>query len=289
MYPEQEQWPVESTIGEILKRHGLVHARKLKRRASPSAGPLHTGGEANVVWCADFKGWFRTGDGTKCTPLTIMDAYSRYLLRCQGMKQTGVEQVKPLFEATFYEYGLPEVIRTDNGAPFASTGLIGLSPLSIWWIKLGIKPERIQPGKPQQNGSHERMHRTLKEATLNPAAATFWAQQHAFDRFQEEYNHQRPHEALGQVTPASMYTESFRPYRGRILDFHYPETMEVRKVGKRGQFKLWKHRWFLSEILAGEYIGIEETEDGIWSIYLSHLNVATINRRTMKLSPVKTE
>lgn len=282
-YPEQADWPAQSTIGEVLKRHGLVHARRRKRRAYPSEGPLRKSEEANAVWCADFKGWFRTRDGKKCTPLTLTDAYSRYLLRCQGLEPTGLDHVKPLFEAAFREYGLPEVIRTDNGAPFASTGLLGLSPLSIWWMKLGIVPERIQPGKPQQNGSHERMHRTLKEETLCPPASTLRVQQRVFDRFQEEYNEQRPHEALGQVPPASMYTASPRPYPVRVPEFQYPEGMWVRKVEERGQISIWSHRWFLSEVLAGEFIGIEETEGDQWNVYLSYLKIATIDRRQMTL------
>jgi transposase InsO family protein len=195
-----QRWPAASTIGELLKREGLVVGRKKRRRTAPYTEPLAHADGPNRVWCTDFKGWFRTGDGGRVDPLTITDAYSRYLLRCQGVEKTDTPRTRAIFEAAFREYGMPQAIRTDNGAPFASTAVGGLSRLSVWWMKLGIVPERIEAGHPEQNGRHERMHRTLKQETAQPAAANRRAQQRAFDGFREEYNEQRPHEALGMQT-----------------------------------------------------------------------------------------
>src|SRR6266850_75326 len=181
-------WPATSTIGALLKREGLVVARKKRRKTAPYSEPLAHADGANRVWCADFKGWFRTGDGERIDPLTISDAHSRYLLRCQAVEKADTARVQGIFEAAFRQYGLPQAIRTDNGAPFASTALAGLSRLAVWWIKLGIVPERIEAGHPEQNGRHERMHRTLKQDTAMPPAANRRAQQRAMDRFRQEYN-----------------------------------------------------------------------------------------------------
>ena len=189
--------PAESTIGEILKRNGLTVARKRRRarrggeqKLAPAPGP-------NQVWCADFKGWLRTGDGRRIDPLTITDQYSRYLFRCQAVGAADYLHSKAVMEAAFREYGLPGRMRIDNGAPFGSNGESGLTGLTVWWIKLGIVPEHIQPGKPQQNGRHERMHRTLKQETASPPAANRKLQQERFDRFRQEFHHERPHQALG--------------------------------------------------------------------------------------------
>jgi transposase InsO family protein len=206
-------WPAASTMGELLKREGLVVGRKKRRKTAPYSEPLAHADGPNRVWCADFKGWFRTGDGERIDPLTISDAHSRYLLRCQTVAKTNTERARAIFEAAFREYGLPAAIRTDNGAPFASSALAGLSRLAVWWMKLGIVPERIAAGHPEQNGRHERMHRTLKQETAQPAAANRRAQQRAFDRFRQEYNQQRPHEALEMKTPAAVYTPSAREFR----------------------------------------------------------------------------
>src|SRR5260370_40581920 len=210
-----QRWPAASTIGEMLKREGLVVGRKQGRRTAAYTEPLAHADGPNRVWCADFKGWFRTGNGERIDPLTISDAYSRYLLRCQGVEKTDTQRARAVFEAAFREYVMPRAIRTDNGAPFASSAVGGLSRLAVWWMKLGIVPERIQAGHPEQKGRDERMHTTLRQETAEPAAANRRTQQRVFDRFRGEYNEQRPHEALGMQTPALVYEPSPRAYPAR--------------------------------------------------------------------------
>ena len=230
------RWPVQSTIGAILKRHGLVRSRRRCRKTPPYEQPFAGYDHPNAVWSADLKGWFKTGDGQRCDPpgravvrpLTVTDNYSRYLIRCQAVRPASFEAIQPVFVGAFHEYGLPQAIRTDNGSPFASTTLGGLSRLSIWWIKLGIIPERIRPGKPQQNGRHERMHRTLKEEAISPPQSTWRRQQTAFDRFLQEFNHQRPHESLNQRFPAEVYSPSPRAYPLLLPEMIYPDDMQVR-------------------------------------------------------------
>ena len=253
-------WPATSTIGEVVKRAGLVVPRKKRRRTEPYSEPLAHAVDSNRVWCADFKGWFRSGDGTRIDPLTISDAWSRYLLRSQAVEKTDTERVRAIFEAAFREHGLPEAIRTDNGAPFASSAVGGLSRLAVGWIKLGIVPERIEAGHPEQNGRHERMHRTLKQ-DLNPAEDRR-GQQRELDRFRREYNEVRPHEALGMRTPASVYQPSPRSYPARVPEVEYPDTMLVRTIKSHGHFRWKMHDVFLSEVLWGEPIGLLPVEDG---------------------------
>src|SRR5437588_9345860 len=214
-------WPAASTIGALLKREGLVVGRRKRRKTPAYTEPLAHADGSNRVWCADFKGWFRTGDGERIDPLTITDAHSRYLLRCQAVAKTDTARARGIFEAAFREYGMPQAIRTDNGAPFASSAVAGLSRLAVWWMKLGIVPERIQPAHPEQNGRHERMHLTLQQETMAPMAANRRAQQRRFDPFRREYNQQRPHEALAMRTPDSCYTSSPRPYPARVPDPEY--------------------------------------------------------------------
>src|SRR5271157_3874388 len=221
-------WPAASTIGELLKREGLVVARRKRRRTAPYTEPLAHADGPNRVWCADFKGWFRTADGERIDPLTISDAHSRYLLRCQAVEKTDTARVQAIFEATFREYGLPQAIRTDNGAPFASHAVAGLSRLAVWWIKLGIVPERIEAGHPEQNGRHERMHRTLKQEVAMPPAPDRRAQQRALENFRKEYNQVRPHEALQMQTPARVYEPSQRAYPAQVREPEYPSTMLMR-------------------------------------------------------------
>ena len=263
----RRSWPAISTIGEILSRHGLTVPRKHRRRTPPYTQPFAACNGPNAVWCGDFKGWFKTGDGSRCDPLTISDAHSRKLLRCQVVKDTGFETTRGLFEATFRQYGLPLAIRTDNGTPFAGRGIGGLSRLSVWWIKLGIVPERIEPGKPQQNGRHERMHGTLKRETARPPARTLRAQQRAFDQFGEEFNHVRPHEALGMATPASVYVYSPRPYPERVSDVTYPDGVEVRRVKPNGVFNWKNRRVFVGEAFGRERVGLEPLDDRYWIVY----------------------
>jgi putative transposase len=209
-------FPAVSTAGEILKRHALVVPRRARRRSPPYPQPLAPGTGPNAVWSTDFKGQFKTADGRWCYPLTLSDNFSRYLLCCRALHRPTGTRVKPWLECAFREYGLPSALRTDNGPPFASVGLAGLSRLSVWWIKLGIVPERIEPGHPEQNGRHERLHRTLKAEATKPPGATLTAQQRRFDRFRAEYNEERPHAALNQRPPASVYTRSARDYPSRV-------------------------------------------------------------------------
>jgi len=278
------RWPATSTIGELVKRAGLVIPRKRRRRTEPYTQPLAHAGESNRVWCADFKGWFKSGDGARVDPLTISDAWSRYLLRCQAVEKTDSERVRAIFEAAFGEHGLPEAIRTDNGAPFASSAVGGLSRLAVWWIKLGIVPERIQAGHPEQNGRHERMHRTLKQ-DLHPAE-DWRGQQRELDRFRQDYNHLRPHEALDMQTPASVYAPSPRPYPARLPEIEYPDTMEVRTIKSHGHFRWKKKDIFLTEVLWGEPIGLLPAGDNLFTIYFAHLPLAGFDAVRGKLVPL---
>ncbi len=277
-------WPARSTMGAMVKRAGLVVARRKRRRTEPYSEPLAHAVESNRVWCADFKGWFRTGDGARIDPLTISDAFSRYLLRSQAVEKTDSERVRAIFEAAFREHGLPEAIRTDNGAPFASAALGGLSRLAVWWIKLGIVPERIAAGHPEQNGRHERMHRTLKQE-LRPAEDRR-AQQRELDRFRQQYNQVRPHEALGMQTPASVYRPSPRPYPARVPEVQYPDTMIVRTIRSHGHFRWNQQDVFLSEVLWGEPVGLLPVEDETYTVHFAHLPLARFDGRTCKLSPL---
>ena len=280
-----ERCPAESTVSEILRRHGLTsRRRRSKGQAVPSQQPLAHCREANQVWCADFKGWFRTGDGKKCLPLTISDAHSRYLLCCRGLSQTtGHLSVKPLFIETFRQYGLPAAIRTDNGPPFASLGLCGLSPLAVWWVRLGIGLERIEPGCPQQNGRHERMHRTLQEETL-PAARHLAAQQERFDVFRHQFNQERPHEALGQGTPASVYRPSVREYPERLPEQQgYPPDWQKRRVRHNGEIKWAGDHLYLSQTLVGQEIGLEPIGEGRWAVRFETLLLGTFDERKGRL------
>jgi transposase InsO family protein len=281
----ERSWPAASTMGALLRREGLVIARRKRRRIDPYSAPFASATEPNSVWCADFKGWARTQDGERIDPLTLSDACSRYLLRCQAVEKTDFTRVQSIFEAAFREYGLPAAIRTDNGAPFASRAIRGLSRLSVWLIKLGIVPERIQPAHPEQNGRHERMHLTLKQETMSPMAANRRAQQHRFEQFRREYNQQRPHEALGMQTPASCYSASTRRFPARIPEPDYPLHMHVRKVHAGGEIAWRGHRHvFLSETLVGEHVALEPMEDADgdrwFTLYFADVPLARFDSRT---------
>ncbi len=271
------KWPAASTMGQILSRHGLTVPRRRSRKTRVYDQPFIGCDYPNAVWSADFKGWFLTGDGSRCDPLTITDNHSRYLLRCQAVRPTGYEAVKPVFEAAFREYGLPVAISTDNGPPFATTTVGGLSKLSIWWLRLGIIPERIEPGKPAQNGRHERMHRTLKRETATPPQRTWRAQQRAFDHFCDEYNRERPHEAIDMQTPAELYSTSAREYPLILPEMTYPDEMIIRSVKGQGDISWEGRHVYLSETLAGEIVGLRQLNDRIWDIYFGPLRLAQLD------------
>src|SRR5216683_3134193 len=279
-------WPAASTIGALLKRQGLVVARKKRMRTAPYTEPLAHADGANRVWCADFKGWFRTADRQRIDPLTISDAHSRYLLRCQAVEKTDTARVQAIFEAAFREYGMPQALRTDNGPPFASRAVAGLSRLAVWWIKLGIVPERIAAGHPEQNGRHERMHRTLKQETASPPAANRRKQQRALDRFRQEYNEVRPHEALGMRTPSSVYTRSLRSYPAHVADPEYGSALQVRRIQLRGTLS-WKHQHvFLSETLIGELIGLLPIDDRFYTVYFAAFPIAQFDSHKRVIVPL---
>jgi len=276
-------WPAASTIGEMLAREGLVVARKRRQRVPPYTRPFATAQESNRVWCVDFKGCFRARNGERIDPLTISDAYSRYLLRCQAVEKTDTERVQAIFAAALGEFGMPEVIRSDNGTPFAARAVSGISRLSLWWMKLGIRPERIQAGHPEQNGRHERMHRTLKQETASPPAATARSQQRAFDRFRRDYNQLRPHEALGMQTPASVYLCSPRVYPGRVRDPEYDTGFQVRRIQKQGQFRWRSQRVFLGTVFQGERVGLLPSDDGCFTVYFAQFPIAHFDSRRLKV------
>ena len=258
-------WPAASTIGALFDREGLTVKRKLRRRAPPG-GPLFAADAANDVWTIDFKGWFRTGDGTRVDPVTLSDACSRYLLRCQAVARADTEHVWPILDAAFREYGLPMRLRSDNGPPFATIGAGGLSRLSVKVIKAGVLPERITPGKPQENGRHERLHLTLLKDTADPPAASLRAQAARFRAFQAVYNEERPHQALGNATPAERYAPAPRAWDGVLRSPGTAADEEVRRVRRKGEIKWRGSVVYVSKALIGEPVGLAETEDGQWAV-----------------------
>lgn len=269
-------WPATSTIGELLHAHGLSVPRRRRPRVAPGA-PFGAVSSANEVWTVDFKGWFRTADGERCDPLTLQDAHSRYLLRCQAVKRTDTVCVWPIFDAAFREYGLPLRMRSDNGPPFATTAMGGLSRLAIRLIKAGIVPERIEPGKPQQNGRHERFHLTLKRETASPPAATGPAQQRRFNSFCKIYNEERPHEALGQTPPAQHYAPSPRRYSGRLREPEYPNNTEIRRVRHNGEIKWRGDTLYVGQVLCGEPVGLLPLDDERWRLCYGPLDLGIID------------
>jgi transposase InsO family protein len=274
-----QRWPAASTIGVLLKRSGMIVGRKKRFKTPPYTQPLAHADEANRLWCADFKGWFRSGNGERIDPLTITDAHSRYLLRCQAVEKMDTARVQAIFEAAFREYGMPGAIRTDNGAPFASRAVAGLSRLSVWWMKLGIVPERIEAGHPEQNGRHERMHRTLKQEVAIRPAANRREQQRMMDRFRQEYNQVRPHEALQMQTPEDVYARSPRRFPRRLPEVEYPVTMLVRSVRHKGEFSWKNHDVFVSEVLSGERIGLLPVDEHCYTIYFAQFPIAHFDSR----------
>ncbi len=281
------RWPARSTVAALFARHGLVKHRGGRRRAPPYTQPYTHALEPNALWSADFKGQFQTGDGRWCYPLTITDSFSRYVLCCQGLNRPAYAQVQPYFELAFRRFGLPTAIRTDNGSPFASTGLAGLSALAVWWIKLGIRPERIKPGCPQQNSRHERMHRTLKAEAASPPKASMRAQQRAFNRFYRLYNDIRPHESLAGNVPADYYRASERPYPRRLAPIEYPEGWVLRRVRHAGEIKWGGELVYVSTVLAREWVGLKPVEELGWQLYFGPMPLGTILAGSTKVLPMR--
>lgn len=281
-YPDIN-WPADSTGHDILKRHGLVYPRKYRHRTPQYRMPFLGCEKPNTVWSSDYKGQFKMDNNQKCYPLTLSDNYSRYLLGCWGLTCPTYEQTKPCFEWAFVHFGLPDAIRTDNGQPFASRGLGGLSRLAVWFIKLGIRPERIDPGCPEQNGRHERMHRTLKEFTAKPPKRNLEEQQKSFNLFVNEYNNERPHEALGQKPPSSVYQPSLKKYPAILPKIEYDTNVKVRYVHSNGAIK-WNGRVvFLSEILKGEYIALKQVDNHLWKIRFSFHPLGFLDEKEGKI------
>jgi putative transposase len=278
-----QDWPSLSTIADILRREGLSKPRRRRRRPLTLDQPFAAVAAANDAWCIDFKGWFRTRDGHRCDPLTVTDAFSRYLLGLRIVDPV-TAAVQREMDRLFREHGLPGAIRSDNGSPFAGSGAGGLTRLSARWAKMGIRLERIYPGKPQQNGRHERMHGTLKAEVCTPPAATTLAQQRRFDAFRREFNVERPHEALGQQPPELFYTPSPRPYPDRLEDPCYGSDEAIRQVRSDGEIKWRGTKIFISQAIAGEAVGIREREDGHWLVRFADVPLALIDRRTGKVA-----
>jgi putative transposase len=279
--------PAISTAGDLLARRGLVKKRRRRRRyAHPGVVPPHTTAP-NDLWTTDFKGHFRTRDGRYCYPLTVADQHTRYLLACHGLRSTKGVGVRPVFERLFREYGLPRAIRSDNGAPFATAGLHGLSQLNVWWLRLGIQHQRILPAHPQQNGAHERMHKTLKRDALQPPRAHVAAQQRAFNTFRRLFNEERPHQALHGRPPAALYRPSPRPYTGRLPPLEYPGHFIVKRVTTAGTIFFSRKRKlvFLAKALQHQPVGLEEIADGVWSLHFAHVRLGHLDERDYVIHP----
>jgi transposase InsO family protein len=282
-HPRVARWPAVSTVADLLKRHGLVPRRR-RRRAIVHPGPVSICTTApNDLWTADFNGQFRTRDGVYCYPLTIADQHTRSLLACHGLPSVRTVGARPIFERVFREFGLPRAIRTDNGVPFANTGLHGLTQLSVWWLRLGIQHQRIRPASPQENGAHERMHRTLKAETTRPPAADLVRQQRAFTAFRQLYNTERPHAALAGATPGACYTVSPRPYPAQLPPLAYPGHFLVKRVTNAGTIRFKDRLLFLANALKQHHVGLEETADAVWSLYLGPVLIGRLDERTMKV------
>lgn len=275
--PWKLELPAPSTIGDILKRRGLVVARKRRARSHRYATPFTEAEAPNDVWTTDFKGHFRLLDGRYCYPLTLVDSFSRFLLRCDAYRSTSIG-CRRSFEEAFIEYGLPRVIRSDNGAPFASPqALAGLSKLSVWWVRLGILPERITPASPWENGSHERMHRTMKQEATDPPQANRTRQQKSFDGFKREFNEERPHEALGMKPPSRFYSASPRSYPTKLAELEYPTTYLLRRVSDIGVVSWNGRRLFLTSVLAGQVVAMKQTSDTVCELYFGPILLGTLD------------
>lgn len=278
-----EQLPCRSTVSEILKRHGMVRCRVRRRREGHPGRPVAEPAVPNEVWGADFKGQFRMGNGQYCYPFTVTDLHSRYLICCDGYATTAYEGVRKSLDRVFREYGLPQAIRTDNGSPFASTGIGRLTRLGVWLMKLGIRRELIEPGQPSQNGRHERMHRTLKFEATHPPAANLKRQQERFDAFLEEFNECRPHEALEMRTPSTAYEVSPRQYPTGLIEPDYPSHYLVRRVSRNGAIR-WNGDWLnVGHSLIEEDLGFEQIADGVWDVYFAGHRLGRFDETNLRL------
>lgn len=283
-YP-QVHCPAISTVHAVLDRHGLV-CRKKRRRYKPQGTPLQDAQKPNALWCADYKGEFMMGNRQYCYPLTITDYHSRYLLACDGNENTKETHAFRVFERAFKEYGLPGSIRTDNGLPFSSpNALFGLSKLSVWWLRLGIRIERIKPGHPQQNGRHERMHLTLKQETTKPPAYNLLQQQETFDHFTKTYNEKRPHQGIHMKYPAQLYTPSPREYRG-LPDIDYPLHDRTVTITTCGRICIGRRKINVSSVFAGQKVGIREVEDKIWLVSFMNYDIGFFDEHENRIEPV---
>jgi transposase InsO family protein len=281
-YDSSRQWPVTSTISEILKRHGLVMARKRRRRATPSPNPLGDSAAPNDVWSIDFKGQFHLGNRRLCYPLTVSDHFSRYFITCEALEDTRRAGTQQALEAAFCRYGLPKIIRSDNGAPFASTGCMGLTRLSVWLMRQGIETQRIEPGRPDQNGRHERLHRTLKCEAINPAGANLLQQQQQFDAFLDCYNNARPHEALGQEPPVSVYAPSTREFDPCPSPLVYPDHDATCTVYEGGKIYLGAKRscFHITAAFTGERLGLRQVNGPTWSVTFMDTEIGLLDTKS---------
>lgn len=270
--------PSESTLGRILQRYGLVKHRRRRAKTWPNQAVLTQPMYPNHVWAVDFKGWFKTRDGKKCEPLTISDLYSRYIIACVGLEEIKTHKVQEIFKRVFHQYGLPLIIRSDNGVPFSHRSIAGLSRLSIWWFELGIEPELIKPGHPEQNPEHERMHRTLKLEILDDVGRTIIDQQRHFDKWRKTYNTIRPHESIGMKCPADLYEKSPRKYNGNIKIYEYPEQYLVRTVKQNGDIRWKMGRTYVARVLSNRKVGLKPRTPIEYELYF----------RTKKLGIIKT-
>ncbi len=288
-HPEQ-RWPAASSIGELLQREHLLRRKRRRSRSAERAALDHARTpalEPNTVWTADFKGEFRLTSGTYCYPLTILDRHTHYLLGCTALGTTAVTPTRQVFLRVFRAYGLPTVLRTDNGGPFAQPNALGrLGSLAFWWVRLGIRPEHITPARPAENGAHERFHKTLKAAATRPASPSFVAQQRRFDRFRAEYNTDRPHESVpGRRPPGSCYTPAVRAYPTRLPTIAYPNATAVRLVDTNGFIKWRTHHLFLSSNIAGEYVGLTETDADLVTIAYASLALGDFDLHSNRFNP----
>lgn len=278
--------PCRSTVAEILKRNDLVQASSRPKPVGHPGRPSLEVNKPNDSWSIDFKGQFKTRDGRYVYPLTVTDNHSRYLLACQGLPGTLLEPTQAVLSKVFKEYGLPSRLRSDNGTPFAAYSLGRLSRLSVWLIKLGVVPELIQPGRPQQNGRHERMHRTLKAETTRPPGANARAQQKKFDGWRSEFNQDRPHEAHNGLVPADIHIKSDRQMPAKLLQPVYPAHYETRLVSGNGGIR-WRKNWInVSSVLTGEHIGLQEVDDGQWDVFFAYYRLGRLHERFMRIEDI---